>query len=130
MSDIRKDPVPLHLSMLRMAARRMGEGGGFVLLAVLLGASIVIIGTSRSMASVLITAIIIAVCCLAVFARAMDAQGQKAMARLMRPAAQTNEELQLRRRFGLRDRFGRGMGDTRRFRHDRTVGFRRRRLCV
>lgn len=103
MSDIRKDPVPLHLSMLRMAARRMGEGGGFVLLAVLLGASIVIIGTSRSMASVLITAIIIAVCCLAVFARAMDAQGQKAMARLMRPAAQTNEELQLRRRFGLRD---------------------------
>jgi hypothetical protein len=103
MSDIRKDRVPLLLSLLRMAARRMGEGGGFVLLAVLLGASIVMIGTSRNMPSVLVAAIIIAACCLAVFARAMDAQGQKAMARLMTPAAQTNEELQLRRRFGLRD---------------------------
>lgn len=81
----------------------MGEGGGFVLLALLMGAAIVLVGTHTSIPSIALGVAVIIACCTSVFARSLDAQGQKAMKRLMTPAAQTNEELMLRRRFGLRD---------------------------
>jgi hypothetical protein len=103
MTENQKSPVPIHLAILRAAARRMGEGGGFVLLALLMGGAIVLVGSHQSLLSMLVGVSIVTACSLAVLARAQDAQGQKAMKRLMAPAAQTNEELQLRRRFGLRD---------------------------
>jgi len=103
MTEIQKDTVPLHLAILRAFARRMGEGGGFVLLALLMGTAIVLVGSHPSVLSILVGATIVAACILSVLARAHDTQGQEAMKRLMAPAAQTNEELLLRRRFGLRD---------------------------
>lgn len=103
MSENEKHTVPLHLSALRVAARTMGEGGGFVLLTLLMGTAIVLVGSRTGIPAMLLGIAIIAACTLAVFARAQDAQGQKTIARLLAPAGQTNEELQLRHRFGLRD---------------------------
>lgn len=103
MNTFGKTSTPLPLTMLRGVAERFGEAGAFALLAALVGSAVVLFGSTSGLAGPVLAATLLAASGLGAFARAMDARGQEAMRRLERPAAQTNEELELRRRFGLRD---------------------------